>query len=74
MSDLVDIMQLSNNQGVRGQLKDVIEPDGEDITLAYVESFTVEVPRALSSKLWSLMQQNIVLAHIAGQFRAEAST
>lgn len=69
-----DTVILSDGDLLRGSLADIIEPDGEDILLAEIAGDLVEVPKALSSALWSLVGKRIWLACIGGKIRfAEVS-
>lgn len=68
---LVETIQLMDCQGRRGVLTDIIEPDGEDLILARIAGELVELPRALSARLWGLMGQRVVVARFGDNYRAE---
>lgn len=53
----------------RGKLSDIIEPDGQDIILADIAGDLVEVPKAQSSALKSMVGWRIWLACIGGEIR-----
>lgn len=61
---------LSEGDILRGKLSDIIEPDGQDIILADIAGDLVEVPKAQSPALWSMVGWRIWLACIGGQIRS----
>lgn len=60
---------LSEGDIYRGKLADIIEPDGQDIILADIAGDLIEVPKAQSSALWSMVGWRIWLACIGGKIR-----
>ena len=57
-----------------GQLNDIIEPDGEDVALAMIESMAVEVPLDFAQFAGGVVGKRIWLAMIMGQIRAGVQT
>jgi hypothetical protein len=55
--------------GFRGQLRDIIQPDGENIVLAGIGEEWVELPRTLAPHLWQLVGQRVVVARIGEEYR-----
>jgi hypothetical protein len=54
---------------VAGQLTDIIDPDGLDISLASIGLGLYEVPRPLVRSLRHIVGKRIYLASIGGQLR-----